>query len=205
MTSKVKSSSSRERAADTARQPPGFSTMGVSSAEGKLPLRLERGLQSGDSRVLTLPPQQEHRLLAKKFQNHHGIDRPIRCPLPSRAVALDLAADLVAKADEVADRAEVDVRRIVPGIGQVPGHRHAAPNGWVDLRADIYDRLRQRCFQHSSGLSAGMSRGICSSGTSGPLLPWTDQEPCCHPTFALDIDRATTLELKLIVHPRVGF
>ena len=43
-----------------------------------------------------------------------------------RDAALDARADLVAQHDEVADRTEMNVRRLVPGLVQQIGYRHAA-------------------------------------------------------------------------------
>ena len=71
---------------------------------------------------------------------------------------LHLRADLAAQLDEVADGAEMDVGRVVPGIGQVLGHRHPAAHA----------RARSA---HANGRNSGTTRwrgGRCAGDAPAP-------------------------------------
>ena len=50
-------------------------------------------------------------------------------PARERDALVDRRADLTRQRDKIGDRAEMDVRRVVPGMGQAFGHRHAAREG----------------------------------------------------------------------------
>src|ERR1700726_1155542 len=78
------------------------------------------------SRLLR-PAQQEHALLAEHVPEPPGRAQPQRTAVEvERHRALHLDIDLVAELHKVLDGAEMDVRRVVPGRGQVFGARHVA-------------------------------------------------------------------------------
>ena len=76
------------------------------------------------------PPRRLSRNTAcspNRFQNHHGaLSRNGRPQASSASAPLHLGADRPAQVAEVLDGAEVDVGRVVPGVRQVVGSRHAA-------------------------------------------------------------------------------
>src|SRR2546430_16350518 len=76
--------------------------------------------------------------------------------------ALDPGADLVAQHDKVADRAEVDVWRVVPGIVEQLGHRHPPANQKAETNPpkreirERHDRAladAQELFEHMTRLT----------------------------------------------------
>src|SRR6202043_2855757 len=76
---------------------------------------------------LPRPAQQENALLAEH------VPEPPRQVDPQRAAveiecyrALHLDVDFVAELNEILDGAEMDVRRVVPGGGEIFGARHVA-------------------------------------------------------------------------------
>src|SRR5438270_11656645 len=74
-----------------------------------------------------LARQHEHALLGEQIGEAAARVEGKRAAVPiERHAALDLGADLVAQPDKVADRAEVDVWRVVPGIVQQLRNRHPA-------------------------------------------------------------------------------
>ena len=94
-----------------------------------------------------------------RFQNHHGALKPQRrAPGIERDGAFHLGADDVAELAEVLDGAEMDVGRVVPGIGQVVGARHAAAEA----------ELQRGC---ASGRNSGTTRrraGRCAACARAP-------------------------------------
>ena len=76
---------------------------------------------------LPRPAQQKHALLAEHVPEPPGQVHPQRPAVHiERDRALHLDVDLVAELHEILDGAEMDVRRVVPGSGQVFGARHVA-------------------------------------------------------------------------------
>src|SRR5229473_116860 len=76
--------------------------------------------------------------------------------------ALDTGADLVAQHDKVADRAEMDVRRVVPGIVEDFGDRHPPakeqaeanpPEAEIRKRHDRPLTDAQQLFEHQPRLA----------------------------------------------------
>src|SRR5215471_8647910 len=81
------------------------------------------------------PAQQEHRLLAEQVPEPPRRIEPQRPPPGiERHRLLHLGAGNLAEPAEILDRAEVDVGRIPPVIGQVVGARHVAAE--QELQAD---------------------------------------------------------------------
>ena len=100
----------------------------------------------------------------KRFQNHSGaLKHDARAVAPQRDRLLDPGVDLVAEADEIADRAEVDVGRVVPGIGQVARHRHAAASGRESTRTRQWPKLGKET------IAFWPMRSICSTTIARPV------------------------------------
>ena len=84
-----------------------------------------------------------------------------------RDALVDRRADLARQRDEIGDRAEMDVRRVVPGMGQAFGHRHAAREGDLGPNAPMAEiRHRndgaaanaQHVFEHDARLARRLQR-----------------------------------------------
>src|SRR5579862_2899159 len=93
-----------------------------------------RATRSNDR--LPAPAEQKHRLLAEQVPEPPRHFQP-HAPAPGieRHRFLHLGAGDVAQQTEILDAAEVDVRRLVPGIGQIVGERHVAAE--EELQADV--------------------------------------------------------------------
>src|SRR5690349_20505667 len=88
------------------------------------------GKRASDDPLAGLPAQEENRLLAEQVpEPPRRIEADALALGVERDALLDVRVDLVAEDDEVADGAEVDVGRVVPGIGQAAIDRHAAGEG----------------------------------------------------------------------------
>src|SRR4029079_16590896 len=97
----------------------------VGAAGNRCSMRKERkaeGLGSSDA-----PAQQEHRLFAEKIpEPPRRIEAQWLPPGVEGNRAVHPGAGHVAEVAEVLDGAEMDVRRIPPGVGQIVGARHVA-------------------------------------------------------------------------------
>ena len=115
------------------------------------------------ARPRALPLQHEHRLRAEQVpQPPRRADAHRLAVAGERDAALDAGADFVEQADEIADRAEMDVRRLVPGVVQRVGPRHAAakqqlqphaPMTEIRKRHDGAPADAQHVLQHDPGLA----------------------------------------------------
>src|SRR5947209_210409 len=73
------------------------------------------------------PRQHEHTLLGQEVgEAAAGVEGEGAAVAVQGQAALDRGAELVAQRDKVADRAEMDVGRVVPGMVEQLGHRHPA-------------------------------------------------------------------------------
>ena len=115
-----------------------------------------------------LPVQEKNRLIAQQ------IPRPWReNPMQrlaseiERDALVDRRADLARQRHKVGDRAEMDVRRVVPGMGQAFGHRHPAregdlgpdaPMAEIRHRNDGAPTNAQHVFEHDARLARRLQR-----------------------------------------------
>src|ERR1700690_1205339 len=74
-----------------------------------------------------LAAQPEHRLLAEQIPRPPWqIDLQRVAGIVEREASFDARADFVRQNDEIANRAKMNVRGVVPGVAEIFGHRHAA-------------------------------------------------------------------------------
>ena len=124
--------------------------------------RLSRAGFTRPGRRSLTPTQQEHRLLAEQVpEPPRRVEAQRPAPGVERHRLLHLGADDVAELAEVLDGAEMDVGRILPGVGQVVGARHVAAEqraagGSANARNSGNDTIACRPM-----------RSMCSSTTRG--------------------------------------
>src|SRR5580693_307787 len=112
--------------------------------------------------------QEKNRLIAHEIPRpwrEHPIKRP--ASEIKRDALVDRRADLARQRDKVGDRAEMDVRRVVPGMRKALGHRHAAEEGDLGPNAPVAEighgndgatANAQHVFEHDAGLARGLQR-----------------------------------------------
>ena len=111
--------------------------------------------------------RRESRKIAWSARRFQSADPDSAVEHPAVAVErhrlLDARVDLVDQVHEIAHRAEMDVRRVVPAVGQVLGDRHAAAAGRTAARMRQLPKFGNETttFRPIRSISSSTRRGLC--------------------------------------------